>query len=69
MKPLLSEEAAETFLSQGRVPKWMERSGGLLVTMFKNPESSEGKQPPIFLSYEVWGTMWDSEQMYASKYV
>ena len=46
----------------------MEKLRAALVRLFKEPEEPEGRKPIQFLSNEVWATMWDTKQSYASKY-
>ena len=57
VRPKLSEEAVDTLLAEEGVPKWVE-----------NLEGREGMKPIQFLSNEVWYTMWDTKESYATKY-
>ena len=63
-----SEEAVETLLRDEGVPKWIEKLGAALIRLFREPTEPEGLKLIQLLSNEVWATIWDTKESYASKY-
>ena len=41
----------------------MERLDAALMHVLKNPQSLEGMTPVMYLSDEVWSTMWDTKEL------
>ena len=66
--PKLSEEAAETLLSEEGAPKWIANLGAALVRLFKEPEGLEGLIPIQLTTNEVRATMLDTKESYTNKY-
>ena len=67
VRPKLLEEAVEALLLDEGVPKWMKKLGAALVRLLRELEGPERLKPIQFLSNEVWATMWDTKESYASK--